>query len=428
MKPTRTKMVFLTLVVVLIASLVMSACGGTETVTTTQTVTQTQATTQTVPSSTQTATTTIGAGQTVTITPAPSTKTVTATVTGPATTITQTAAGTATTSVAAPIYVLKTAENFPPTGITSEAKKWWADQVKQRTGGRVEIKFYWSASLSTWADMVKALQSGITDIGHTPSSYNPSVFPLYTLVDMAGNATDEWAGMKAAMELAFTDPYLKGQLEGLGLKAIQAHDSGAFYYGFKSPVTKIDDMKGKTIRSYGASFINLEKQVGLNPVFMSYADIYEALNRGTIDGSGFTYQLSDSYKHQEVIKYVLEFNAGVVLGTMELFNLKVWNSLPADIQDVFIKLSNDYVNYFGQIMIDAENQIRQKWQAAGVTVTKLTPEDQAKRAEYVKKAQDEYVAQVAAMPGGEKAPDVWANYQTLLKKYHDEVAQKGHPW
>jgi len=162
---------------------------------------------------------------------------------------------------------------------------------------------------------------------------------------------------------------------------------------------------------------------------MSYGDIYEALSRGTADGSGFTYIVSDGFKHWEVVKNVVEVGAGYALGTQRAMRLEVWKKLPADIQAIFMKLQSDWIDYFSKAMYAETAMLRKKWQDFGVVVNEMTPADKKKlNKEILPAAQEAFLKQVEKMPGGKNAREVWAHYQKLRDKYQNIVDTKGYPW
>lgn len=328
-----------------------------------------------------------------------------------------------------PVITLKHAEAFPAAGFYYPHLLWWRDQVERRTNGRVTVKQYFGGSLSGWPEALPALQTGLADVAQVCPPYFPSEMPLSMIAEMVGVSTDLWVAQKAATDLYNEDPHVKAEQEKLGLKPLFTHHSGLMHYGFRGTVTTFADMKGKIVRTYGGSLFEAEKRVGLKSVFMPYGDIYEAMARGTIDGTGFTFIVSDGFKHWEVVKTVVEVGAGYSLGTQRSVRLAVWNKLPADIQGIFMKLQSDWIDYFAKAMYAETALLRKKWQDYGVVVNELTPADRERlKKEILPEAQEAFLQQVEKMPGGERARDVWAHYQKLRDKYQAVVDTKGYPW
>jgi TRAP-type C4-dicarboxylate transport system substrate-binding protein len=327
------------------------------------------------------------------------------------------------------LITLKHAEAFPAAGFYYPHLLWWKDQVERRTDGRVTVRQFFGGSLSGWPQALKALQTGLADIAQVCPPYFPSEMPLSMISEMVGLSTDLWVAQKAATDLYNEDPYVMAEQERLGLKPIFTHHSGLMHYGFRSDVRTLADMNGKIVRTYGGALFEAEKRMGLKSVFMSYSDIYEALARGTIDGTGFTYIVSDGFRHWEKVKTVVEVGAGYSLGLQRSMRLSVWKKLPPDIQSMFMKLQSDWIDYFSKAMYAETALLRKKWLDYGVVINEMTPEDRAKMdKEILPEAQKAFVQQVEKMPDGERAKDVWAHYQKLRDKYQTIVDTKGYPW
>ena len=330
---------------------------------------------------------------------------------------------------AQPVITLKHAEAFPAAGFYYPHLLWYRDQVERRSKGRVAVKQYFGGSLCGWPQALPALKTGLADIAQVCPPYFPSDMPLSMIVEMVGLSTDLWVALKASADLYNEDPYIKAEHEKLGIKPLFSHHSGLMHYGFRETVTTFDEMQGKTTRTYGGSLFEAEKRIGLKSVFMPYGDIYEALARKTMDGSGFTYIVSDGFKHWEVVKSVVEVGAGYSLGPQRSMRLPVWNKLPADIQGMFMKLQSDWIDYFAKALYSETALLRKKWQDFGVVVNEMTPADREKlNKEILPAAQEAFVKQTKKMPGGERAGDVWAHYQKIRDKYQAVVDSKGYPW
>ncbi len=327
------------------------------------------------------------------------------------------------------IITLKHAEAFPAAGFYYPHLLWWRDQVERRSNGAVTVKQYFGGSLSGWPQALKALQTGLADVAQVCPPYFPSEMPLSMIVEMVGLSTDLWVAQKAATDLYNEDPYIKAEQKKLGLKPVFTHHSGLMHYGFRSMVRTFADMKDKITRTYGGSLFEAEKRIGLKSVFMPYGDIYEALARGTIDGTGFTYIVSDGFRHWEKIKSVVEVGAGYSLGLQRSIRLPVWDKLPPDIQAMFMKLQSDWIDYFAKALYSETALLRKKWQDFGVVINEMTPADRDKlNKQILPEAQKAFVQQVGKMPGGEHAKEVWAHYQKLRDKCQALVDNKGYPW
>jgi TRAP-type C4-dicarboxylate transport system substrate-binding protein len=331
------------------------------------------------------------------------------------------------TAVYAKTMTLKFASPVPPKSWIGQQQQWWGSEVEKRTNGRVKVQFFWMGSLVEWKDGLHGVGSGICDIANPCSTYHPSEFPLYIVLDMPYNGNDYWAAMRAAIDTVENQPDLKAEFERNGVKFLFNWMSGFFHPATTKHVNSIEDLKGKTFRSFGGARIKWMEYLGINPVFMSYAEIYEAADRGTIDGVEIVLMLSDAFKHYEVCTDVLLADSGFVVTCAATINLKTWNSLPKDIQEIMLKLREDYAAHYAKGLMALESQIIEKWKTKyGLNIRPLSPEDDKIAREAGRKAQEYFLNKQEAE--GHPARKVWDYYSRTREKYENIIKTKGYPW
>lgn len=300
--------------------------------------------------------------------------------------------------------------------------QWWANEVEKRTGGRVKVQIFWMESLVKWKDMLQGIQSGIADLGWFSSTYNPSNVPLFLMLD---NPLNCQPGHYVAAILAVNDtmdnqPDLRAELERENIIMVANHNSGMAQIGSKKCPNSLKDLKGKSIRSYGGGQIKTYENLGMNPTFISYSDIYEAIDRGTVDLSNIAVTLSDAFKHYEVMKCVYMTNGGAAIASGIFLNRKIFKKFPRDIQEIFLKLRTEYGIRYGKGVEDGETTVREKWTTKyGVTFKELSPEDRKIFQEASDKA-TEYLLKKQEADGHTAARKVWNYYLNALKKYEKQ--------
>ncbi len=104
------------------------------------------------------------------------------------------------------------------------------------------------------------------------------------------------------------------------------------------------------------------------------SDYYTSMERGTVDGvcSTTAEQIVASGTYQ-VIKYAPQ--PGFFDGSLSvLMNLKVWNSLPPDLQQVIIQAMAPYEKYSADLHQSVIEKAYKKMSDSGVQVYKFSPE------------------------------------------------------
>jgi hypothetical protein len=83
----------------------------------------------------------------------------------------------------------------------------WAEDLAKRTNGRVKADFFWMDSLVKQQDMLPGLKTKMTDAGNLSSTYFPSNFPLFMMVDNFGNVGNDYgAAILAALDTEENEP------------------------------------------------------------------------------------------------------------------------------------------------------------------------------------------------------------------------------
>ena len=319
---------------------------------------------------------------------------------------------------------LKLAHFVPEGSFLGQQTELWAKAVEKETNGRIKIKRFWMQSLVRQPEMLKALQTGIIDIGYICSTYYPSNFPLYMMVDNVGNCTEDYgAVILSVLDTIDHQPDLKEEFKKENVQMVYPYLSGLAQIGVKNCFDSFFDIKGKTIRTYGSSGTQLIKNLGANPIFMPYSDIYEAVQRGTIRGATIAIVLSNAFKHQEVMKCIYMVNQGAAVGCGMMMRRDAFLKLPPDIQETLLKLSKEYGMQYAQALQDLEKSIYAEWvNKDGVTLKKLTKEE----SDFVGKAEEtsrQEMIKAQEAGGHAAAGKVWDYYITALKKYTKERAK-----
>ena len=100
----------------------------------------------------------------------------------------------------------------------------------------------------------------------------------------------------------------------------------------KKQFKTLEDVKGMKIRAVGGAMVDAMKAYGMTPMFIPMPDNYIAMQKGTVDGVGATWEAIQAFRLHEVGKYV---TVNMPLGASYfavVMNKKKWNSLPKDVQ------------------------------------------------------------------------------------------------
>lgn len=310
--------------------------------------------------------------------------------------------------------------------------KWWAGEVEKRTGGKIKVQIFWMESLVKWKDALPGIQSGMADMAWVSSTYFPSQLPRYLMLDNLFNFGDDYvSAVLGLIDTVDNEPNLKAELEKEDIILICPHISGHAPIGTKKCLNSVKDLKGKSLRTYGGVRTQFYTNLGANPIFMSFSDLYEAMDRGTIDVIGdMAVVLSDAFKLYEVVKCMYANNPpgqtgpGGAIASGFYMTRKRFNSFPKDTQKMFLDLRREYGIRYAQTLMDDEEATRSVWRTKhGVTFKNASAEDQKFILEAGNRANEEMFKKQES-EGHKGVREVWDYYLKARKKHETERAKK----
>ena len=218
-----------------------------------------------------------------------------------------------------------------------------ADEVYKRTNGKVKIELYFGETLGKATELFGLLRDGAIDIGSLPQGYHPSQFPLWSATSsipflMKSNKT----AMEVARRIPNEIPGVKEEFLNWKLKYLNYTQPVSHYGLFSSRrVATVDDLKGLKVRTFGVYLPRAMHAVGAVGVTLHPAETYEALKRGVIDAS--LWDISGGYfmRNHEIAPHFCQWDIQTICGYSHVMSLKVWNSLPVDVQRVILEVEDD---------------------------------------------------------------------------------------
>ena len=269
----------------------------------------------------------------------------------------------------------------------------WANKVKEKTNGRINIKLYPGVSLIQ-GDQTRefsALRQGVIDmaVGST-INWSPQVrqlnlfslpflMPDYAAID-ALTTGDVGKQMFTILEKAGVVPLAWG-LNGYRELSNSKHP-------IKSPA----DLKGLKIRVVGSPlFLDTFTALGANPTQMSWADAQPALASGAVDGQENPMSIFTAAKLHTVGQKHLTMWGYLADPLVFVVNKQVWESwTPADrelVRQAAIEAGQEQIAIARKGLIEPGQPLLKDIAAMGVQITHLSP---AERDAFVKATRPVY--------------------------------------
>jgi C4-dicarboxylate-binding protein DctP len=244
-------------------------------------------------------------------------------------------------------YRLSFATQMPLGHLISRSGDLFVKRAGELSGGKIKIKHHCGGTLFTDKEIPEAVMSGGCSMGIATSS--------------------RWAGHVAANHF-WEIPFLfsnKEQVEKVADALIPIIDKalypkgakllGFVYYGdadmignSKKPAYKPSDLKRLKLRSFSVILSTAVEAAGGTPVVMSSAEVYTAIQRGTIDGgiSGTTTFVVR--KWMEVVKHVTLVRGMVCYPALPFtmaINKNVWENMEPAAQKIMMQAAKETWRY-----------------------------------------------------------------------------------
>ncbi|WP_312798859.1 C4-dicarboxylate TRAP substrate-binding protein DctP [Pseudomonas sp.] len=267
--------------------------------------------------------------------------------------------------------------------------------AEERLPGKVKVEVYPNSSLFGDGKEMEALLLGDVQI-IAPSlakfehyTKQIQVFDLpFLFNDMA--AVDRFQQSPAGQNL------LKS-MEDKNITGLGYWHNGLKQLSANKPLREPKDARGLKFRVQASAVLEEQfKAVRANPRKMSFAEVYQGLQTGVVNGAENPYSNIYSQKMYEVQKYITESNHGL-LDYMLITNTKFWNGLPADVRSELDKIVVEVTAEVNK-QADALNQgDKQRILDAKTTeIITLTPEERAKWRDAMKPVWQKFEGQIGA--------------------------------
>lgn len=291
------------------------------------------------------------------------------------------------------VYEFALAHFFPAVhpGET-ELVQGWAEALSEASNGRIVITSYPGETLLKSAEIYEGVVSGIADIGLSAFFYTRGRFPVLEAFELPGIIYESsYAASKVAWEgIKELDPQ---EVQDTELMFVLSTGPGDLFT--TKPVQNLNDLQGMKIRAAGLSADTLAL-LGALPEAMPMPEAYEALARGIVDGNLAPVEVLQGWRHAEVTDYLTRtpflYNA-VFFVTM---NQQKWDELPADLQEIFIQVNEQFFEEVAASLWDAQNERALEWaiEETGQEVFTLSEEEMLTWIEIIEPIQDDFVVRM----------------------------------
>ena len=218
---------------------------------------------------------------------------------------------------------------------------WAAEEIKKRTDGKYEIQVFPASQLGNEPQINEALGLGTVDIIYTGAAFVGGVYKPLSISNAPYIFRDfnHWKAYRASkLFQGLAASY--GQRTGHSIVALTYY--GERHLTANKDIKGPDDLKGMKLRVPPAPlYLMLAKSVGANATPIAFAEVYLALQQGTVDGQENPLPTIMAKKFYEVQSHIM-LTGHITESLLTILGSHVW-----------AKLNDDEKKIFNEVLIQA---------------------------------------------------------------------------
>jgi len=276
------------------------------------------------------------------------------------------------------VVKLKMGDSYPIGHISYQAALYFIKRVDEISNHKVKIEYYPSEQLGKLKDYLNLCGEGILDIAYVPPSFYAGQVPLNTvlILPLWTHAVEGTAIYTRLVEACpeITQEWQKYRVRPLMITSTNQYDVGTV----KKPVKSPEDLKNLKLKTSGGLFDKIARQYGVITVTLAAPEVYEATQRGIVDGNIFSYPSVKGYRVNELEKY---HTYGLRMGgypSSYQINEKKWQKLPGEVQKVLTEAARGYGKYSSENWDSETIRLLEDFQKGGMVIHRLQAQDRAK--------------------------------------------------
>ncbi|GGC89479.1 lactate-binding periplasmic protein [Thalassobacillus devorans] len=297
------------------------------------------------------------------------------------------------------------------TGLSAQHGWWsdtmvpWMEKVEELTDGQVQFETYTGGELVSVPDEGDAVLNGTVDIALVLPIYQPDQFPMAEVTMLPLAHSDTLIGSNAWKALLNSDVELK---DGQTYQEMMFTDFKVFpvsttqEYSISTTGKEFDsvsDVKGTSLRTPSRIHEVYSDNVGINSVTMPAVEMYDALSRGSFEGSYYSIADWSGYGFQDLFRYTL---TGINFGHFNSFigmSQQKWEDMPENVQEAMEQANEEVFKPGAEEWINRSEELIEQNKEDGGKFVEFSSLDQ--------EVQEVFTTGIE---------DTWMNYANMLEE------------
>jgi tripartite ATP-independent transporter DctP family solute receptor len=265
-------------------------------------------------------------------------------------------------------HVYETSEPFHTESV------WAAEEFKKRTNGKYEIQVFPASQLGKETDINQGLTLGTVDIiisgsSFAARSYAPIGITYYPYIFRNPDHLIAYTKSDIYKELT------KGYDDKTGHHIVATTYYGTRHTTSNKPIKSCADMKGLKIRVPDVpAYLAMPKSCGANTAPIAFAEVYLALQNGTVEAQENPLTTIKAKKFYEVQKNIV-LTGHIVDHLNTIVSKAAWARFTDDEKKAFTEIAQEAAERATRQIVQQEKEAIDFFKAQGLTVTEIDRAD-----------------------------------------------------
>ncbi len=265
----------------------------------------------------------------------------------------------------------------------------FAELLAERSDGEITLKMFHSGVLGSQPDAIEQVRIGGLAIGNFNLGPIGPIAPEANVVSLPFIFKD-MGHMHRALD-GEAGAQISAGMAKQGLVALAWYDSGArSFYNSKKPVESPADIEGMKVRVMNNElYSGMISAMGGNPSPMAFAEVFQSLKTGVVDGAENNWPSYESTGHFEVAGYY-SLSQHLIIPECVCMNADVFNALSEEHQAMVTEAARESAELQRELWAERAESSREKVMAAGVKFNEIPDKSEFQAA--MQPVYDKYLA------------------------------------
>jgi len=246
----------------------------------------------------------------------------------------------------------------------------FAAMLEEKTGGEITLQMFHGGTLGSQPDAIEQVRLGALEIGNFNLGPIGPIVPAANVVSLPFVFKDV-DHMFRVLNGAPGEQIAAGMAEQ-GLYPLAWYDAGArSFYNGSAPINTPADVEGMKVRVMNNDlFTGMIAELGGNPSPMAFAEVYQALKTGVVDGAENNWPSYESTGHFEVAGYY-SLSQHLIIPECICINADTYAGLSDEMKAAVTEAAQASAAEQRELWAAREEASREAVEAAGVVVNEI---------------------------------------------------------